>query len=85
MISDANRRHLHDRLVPAIGPEASEILMDSQLASVDARFGSMDSQFASIDARIDSKVDAAVAKVIMANIAAMISLAALIIAAGALF
>ena len=28
MISDANRRHLHDRLVPAIGPEASEILME---------------------------------------------------------
>ncbi|MCP4963466.1 MAG: hypothetical protein GY925_29880 [Actinomycetia bacterium] len=28
MISDANRRHLYDRLVPAIGPEASEVLME---------------------------------------------------------
>ena len=45
----------------------------------------MDSQFASIDVRIDSKVDAAVAKVIMANIASMLAVAGTVITAGAVF
>lgn len=98
MISDADRRRLHDALVKSIGPKPSEVLMellppagwtdlatrtDIDIAKTELRIEIQDLRNEVSDLR--SRIDAQLPKLVTANIASMLGVASVVLAAGALF
>ena len=91
MISDADRRRLHDALVKSIGPEPSEVLMEllppagwTDLAT------RTDIDIAKTELRIEiqdlrNEVRNLTPKLVAANVASMLGVASVVLAAGALF
>ena len=91
MISDADRRRLHDALVKSIGPKPSEVLMEllpragwTDLAT------RTDIDIAKTELRIEiqdlrNEVRNLTPKLVAANIASMLGVASVVLAAGALF